>query len=437
VSEQTADGRGTVTYAVEANTTAASRTGQIAAGGGLFTISQPACVYTLSSSAGTAPAAGGPLSVTMTTAAGCPWTVTPTAAQSWANTSTLSGTGTATITFNTQPNQTGNQRSTGFNIGSAVNARGFTITQPPQTTLPESCVTAVTPPTASAGSGQTQSSFAIAAAAGCNWTASSNASWFEIFPLTGTGAASIQWTVYPNFGSTSRTAIATIGDKTFTVTQSAGSGTLMQRFVRLLYFSFLARAASDGEVAAWVNSGQTRAQIASSFLNSPEFNLGGRFTAGLYVGIIDRDAEFTGWQFQRQALARGIVNQDQLVSNFLNSTEFNLKFPNLSNADFIRLMYENVLLRPASQTEVDAWLNVMANPANTRTIIARSFLNSPEFQQGTGPRLLAFLLYSTLLLRDGTPQERAALEVLLANPAQLAVVIEQFANGAEINGLLQ
>jgi hypothetical protein len=207
--------------------------------------------------------------------------------------------------------------------------------------------------------------------------------------------------------------------------------------VRLLYFSFLGRGATDAEVAGQVNSGSTRAQLATNFLNSAEFNLGGRFTAGLYVGIIERDAEFTGWQFQRQALARGIVNQDQLVSNFLNSAEFNLKFGNLTDPAFVQLMYANVLLRPASQSEINAWVDVLSRPGNTRTVVARSFLNSNEFRNGTGPRLLAFLMYSTLLLRDGTAQERAALAAQLADPLQLPGVISTFVNGAEINALLQ
>ena len=92
--------------------------------------------------------------------------------------------------------------------------------------------------------------------------------------------------------------------------------------MRLLYFSYLGRGATDAEVAGQVNSGLSLTQLATNFLDSAEFSLGGRFAAGLYVGIIERDAEFSGWQFQRQALARGIVNQDQLVSNFINSHEF-------------------------------------------------------------------------------------------------------------------
>ena len=299
------------------------------------------------------------------------------------------------------------------------------------------CVPSIAPAAATAAALGTAGSFTVNAPAGCAWTAFSSQPWLEIFPLNGTGPGTISWTAYPNFGTTARTATATVGDKTFTVTQAANAGSSLQRFVRLLYFSFLGRGASDAEVAGQVNSGLSRTQLAINFLNSAEFNLGGRFTAGLYVGIIERDAEFTGWQFQRQALARGIVNQDQLVSNFINSAEFTLKYGSISNADFVRLMYQNILLRPAAQAEVNAWLNVLSNPANTRTIVARSFLNSPEFQNGTGPRLLAFLLYSTLLLRDPSPEERTSLEDILRDPSQLAIQLASFANGVEIDFTLQ
>jgi hypothetical protein len=271
----------------------------------------------------------------------------------------------------------------------------------------------------------------------CPWLASSSAPWLELDSLSGS-SGTLGWTAYPNFGSAARTAIVTVGGRTFTVTQTASPDVVTRRFVRLLYFSFLGRPASDADVTAQVNSGLSRAQIAMNFLNTLEFNLGGRFVAGLYVGILERDAEFGGWQFQRQALARGLVNQDQLVSNFLNSPEFGLKFGVLTNDAFVRLMYRNILLREASPDEVNAWLNVLSNPANTRTIVARTFLNSPEFRNGTGSRLLAFLIYSTLLLRDGTPPERSNLETMLRNnPSQLASVVDSFVNGPEIGDILK
>jgi hypothetical protein len=50
------------------------------------------------------------------------------------------------------------------------------------------------------------------------------------------------------------------------------------------------------------------------FLNSLEFNLGGRFVAGLYVGLLDRNAEFGGWQFQRDAKGRGDISPQACAS---------------------------------------------------------------------------------------------------------------------------
>ena len=48
---------------------------------------------------------------------------------------------------------------------------------------------------------------------------------------------------------------------------------------------------------------------------------GGRFIAGLYVGLPGRDAEYDGWLFQRNALATGGATPPGLVLNFLNSSD--------------------------------------------------------------------------------------------------------------------
>jgi hypothetical protein len=423
------NGAGNVTYAVAPHGEIAGRTGTIIAGGMVFTVTQAAlCTYQLTSSGSTIPPGGGNGSFGLNTQANCPWTATSN--QTWASVTTPSGAGGGQVSFSVLPNNTGVQRTATISVG----GRTHIITQ---TALPPSCVTSLTPGSDTVAAQGNSAALSIVTPAGCAWTAVSSASWLEVFPTSGAGSASIRWTAYPNFGTRPRTATIIVGDKVFTVTESVFAETVMQRFVRLLYFSFLARAAADSEVALQVNSGLSRAQLASNFMNSEEFNLGGRFVAGLYVGILNRDAEFTGWQFQRNALATRVVSQDQLVSNFINSAEFNLKFGVLTNAAFIRLLYTNILLREAGQNEVDAWLNVMSNPANTRTIVARTFLNSSEFRQGTGPRLLAFLLYATLLLRDGAPAERAPIVAQLANPAQLQPLIAFFANSSELNSLLE
>jgi hypothetical protein len=425
----TGNGPGSVTYAVAPHGEIVSRTGTIIAGGMIFNISQAAvCTYQLDSSGSTLPIGGGTGSFFLSTQAGCPWNASSN--QTWAVVTTPSGSGQGPVNFTVNANSSGVQRTATISVG----GRTHVITQQ---AAASSCVTSLTPGSDTVIAQGKRATFSIAATAGCAWSASSSASWLEVFPTSGTGSASTQWTAYPNFGTQPRTATITVGDKVFTVTQTVFGETVMRRFVRLLYFSFLARAASDSEVALHVNSGLSRGQLASGFMNSEEFNLGGRFVAGLYVGIINRDAEFTGWQFQRNALATQVVSQDQLVENFIGSAEFTLKFGVLTNTEFIRLLYRNILLREAGQPEVNAWLNVIADPANTRTVVARSFLNSPEFRQGTGGRLNAFLLYATLLLRDGSPTERASIEAQLINPAQLQPLVTAFANSAELNALLQ
>jgi hypothetical protein len=417
---------GTVNFTVAANPVASRRSGSIHVGGAIITIEQdPLCVYSISTpnvSTGR-DAYSGAIGILATS--GCSWT--PVSSQPWLKITSFNGTGNGTVVYNATAN-TGPARQAKITVA----GREFLLTQGGI----GSCVTSVTP-TASAPPGQTRAKLSISTEIGCKWNASASASWLEVYPLEGTNSGSIDWTAYPNFGTKTRTAIVTIGDKTFTVTQTASTESLVQRFVRLLYFSYLGRSASDAEVAGQVASGLSRAQLATNFLNSAEFNLGGRFTAGLYVGILNRDAEFTGWQFQRQALAGGGIGQDKLVSNFLGSKEFMDTFGVLTESDFIRLMYRNILLREASQKEVDNRLVELATPPNSRMTLARNILNSTEFTKGSGPRLLAFLLYATLLLRDGTSTERATLAAQLADPAQLPPLINFFANSAEINALLQ
>ena len=71
----------------------------------------------------------------------------------------------------------------------------------------------------------------------CAWNALSNRAWLQPYPLSGAGNGVVSFTVFPNFSGSQRTGAITIGDKHFTVTQQAGTGTADSRFIRLLYFN--------------------------------------------------------------------------------------------------------------------------------------------------------------------------------------------------------
>jgi hypothetical protein len=172
-----------------------------------------------------------------------------------------------------------------------------------------------------------------------------------------------------------------------------------------------------------------------NFMNSAEFNNGGRFIAGLYVGLLDRNAEYGGWLFQRNALSTGIVNPFQLVANFLSSAEWQLKFGTPTNQEFVRQLYRYVLLREASQSEINLQTAALAGGV-TRVQLATNFLNTAEFRQGTGPRLTAFLLYSLLLLRDPGQNEMAARIDQIAAATPVKTIVQEIIGSSEFNALL-
>ena len=209
--------------------------------------------------------------------------------------------------------------------------------------------------------------------------------------------------------------------------------------MQLLYFSFFGRLPSQTETALQVNEalnrGVSRTALTTGFLNSTEFNTGGRFIAGLYAGILDRDAEFSGWLFQRNALSMGSVNPTSLIGNFMGSQEYALKFGNPSNEDFVRLLYRYVLLREAALAEVQFHAGFLAS-GSTRVQLATNFLNSQEFRGCSGPRLTAFLLHACLLLRDATAPEFALRSEQIRAGRPVIDIITEILASQEFLGLI-
>ena len=223
----------------------------------------------------------------------------------------------------------------------AIAGHTVTVTQAADTI--SGCIFSLSPVGAAAAPSGSAAMFSvIAPTPSCEWSASSSTTWAQGFPIRGSGSATLNYTVYPNYGTMQRRAVITAGGQVFTISQPGSVGPYDSRFVAQMYFNFFGRNPSASEVAFHVgalNSGLAQPDFVMRFLNSPEFNNGGRYVAGVYVGILDRNAEYSGWLFQRNALARGLVTHLQLVSNFIVSAEFTAKFGNLSNEDFVSIMY--------------------------------------------------------------------------------------------------
>jgi hypothetical protein len=208
-------GPGAVGYSLAANTGTAARSGSITIGGEIFTVSQAgrSCAATFNPSSASIGTVGGGYTVDVTTGSGCTWSAT--ASQAWITlTSGASGTGPGTIGFTVDANASVSVRSATISIGSSL----FQISQA------GTCSYSISPLSVTAGAGTTASTVFVFAAAGCPWTAASNAAWMTVTSgQSGTGGGSVILSATANNTGSARVGTATIAGHTFTLNQNACS----------------------------------------------------------------------------------------------------------------------------------------------------------------------------------------------------------------------
>ena len=144
----------------------------------------------------------------MSSATGCPWTATSNVP--WLTiTSGATGSGNGSVVFNVAANS-GPARTGTLAIGGQV----FTVDQAGV------CVYSITPSSRDVGKDGVTGSVAVTAAAGCSWTATSNAGFIAITSgASGTGNGTVMYSVSSYNGNGTRTGTLTIAGQTFTVTQ--------------------------------------------------------------------------------------------------------------------------------------------------------------------------------------------------------------------------
>ncbi len=196
---------GTVNYTVAANVTGADRVGSISINDFGFTIYQSSnCSYILSSTTASIGAGGGNGAFSITTT--CPWTAVPSA--DWILVTPTTGTGIGAVGFNIAGNTSSLPRTGTITIGAST----FRINQDGV-----SCSVQVSPASFSAPSAGGAYTVNVEAPPGCDWTASSTASFISIAK----GDSGFTFTVAANSQTDPRKAVITAGDKTINVSQEA------------------------------------------------------------------------------------------------------------------------------------------------------------------------------------------------------------------------
>lgn len=205
-SATSGSGSGRVELTVRENT-AAERSGTVTIAGHTVTVNQqsrPPCAYTINPGSYTPSASGGTVSVTVTTAAGCEWTVAGNPAWVSADPARQTGSGTTTITV--QPN-TGAARSATFQIA----GRDFVVQQ-----ASAPCTYAAGNPVRTAPSTRWTREIGVITQPHCPVAATEDTSWIRIesAPTFGTGEIVVR--IDENTSKQERSAPITITGENFT-----------------------------------------------------------------------------------------------------------------------------------------------------------------------------------------------------------------------------
>lgn len=206
-------GSGSFNFSVSTNTSGQARTGTISVAGFTVRVTQDtgSCTYTLSRSSIEAPYFATTGSISVSAPTGCTWTAASSA--SWLTISSgSSGSGNGTVNYSIASNSTGPARTARLTIAGI---------QVPVTQDGVSCSPVAAPASFSFGPDGGTGSFSIDAA-GCPWTLSTNAvGWIRIYPpLSGTGNASVSFTVDPNTSGAARTGFITVSGFNIYISQS-------------------------------------------------------------------------------------------------------------------------------------------------------------------------------------------------------------------------
>jgi len=142
----------------------------------------------------------------------------------------------------------------------------------------------------------------------------------------------------------------------------------------------LDRNASAGEINFYVSqldAGTTRGRVLLSFADSPEYISKSLGFAGdlhygqayrLYEAALDRTPDTAGLGFYVNLLQQGATLQD-IAANFTASPEFAARYGTLSNAQYVDLLYENVLGRDPGQGELDFYTNLLGQGSSREAVL--------------------------------------------------------------------
>jgi hypothetical protein len=151
------------------------------------------------------------------------------------------------------------------------------------------------------------------------------------------------------------------------------------------------QAALDFYSAQLQSRAQTRSKLVESFASSPELDADVGTTARLYLAYYLREPDEPGLQFWVGEKRKGLSLVD-LSNRFATAPEFVSRYGNVTNRQFIELVYSNVLGRAGEAAGVNFWTAELDKGVSRGEMMVQ-FSESPEFKAKSG----GFIKLNTLV----------------------------------------
>jgi murein DD-endopeptidase MepM/ murein hydrolase activator NlpD len=170
------------------------------------------------------------------------------------------------------------------------------------------------------------------------------------------------------------------------------------------YEDFYGRAPDSGGATYWgtrLNSGaETPTSFIGRLLTAPEFEARVAPVARLYWAYFNRIPDTEGLLHWIHETADNGATLDSVSQAFAGSSEFRTTYGSLSDAEFVRLVYRNVLRREPDAAGESYWTGRLASGTHSRGQVMTGFSESPEYRGVLAARVRVVLAYVAMLERS-------------------------------------
>lgn len=179
-------------------------------------------------------------------------------------------------------------------------------------------------------------------------------------------------------------------------------------FIRENYQDWLDRAPRFDELTFWrdaLNGGTTKVEFLESLRTDPYVDGVEEQVIRLYIAYYLRNPEFAGFDYWRD-VRRGDRRSIRGVSDFMSrAPEFQRRYGTLDDAEFVTLVYRNVLGRSPEAAGFAYWTRQLQTGSMSRGGMMLGFSTSPEFDAKTNDAVLSTEIYGDMLDRVPTLAE--------------------------------